>query len=135
MPVFSNKTLVDNSVDPSVSHTFGPASNSNSMAMFADRSPELVAEWPKLSVRTTAATKQAGKASQHVTLTIPVPVESETGCCVDKNAPTVIAMEAKASVVNQSSAAQRKTAVALFRSYVNSQDFEDLVVNGESYWS
>lgn len=135
MPVFTNKTLVDNSVDPSVDHVFGPASNQNSIAMFADRSPERVADWPKLSVRTAQPTKSAGKGTQHVTLTVPVPVEDVSGCCVDKNAPSVIAIEAKASVTTTASATQRKTAVALFRSYVNSQDFEDLVVKLENYWS
>lgn len=135
MPVFTNKTLVDNSVTPSVDHTFGPSSNQNSTAMFADRSPERAADWPKLSIRTASPTKAAGKGGQHVTLTIPIPVEDQAGCCVDKNAPTVVAMEAKASVAVSASAAQRKTAVALFRSYVNSQDFEDLVVKLENYWS
>lgn len=135
MPVFTNKTLVDNSVTPSVDHVFGPQSNQNSTAMFADRSPERVADWPKLSIRTGSPTKAAGKGTQNVVLTVPIPVEDQSGCCVDKNTPTVIAMEAKASVTTTSTADQRKTAVALFRSYVNSQDFEDLVVKLENYWS
>jgi hypothetical protein len=60
-------------------------------------------------------------------------VETIEGCCSDLNAPTVIALEANTTLPVTATAALGLTALSLFRSYVNSSDFEKLFL-GEGYY-
>lgn len=133
MPAFSPITLVDSSTDPSTNHVFEPTNAMNGNALFTNRAPARVADWEKLSVRVSAPTVSAGKGTSESVLTVPVPVEEQESCCVDKNAPTVNAFTVKTSMSIMSTAAQRDTMVALIRSYVNSTQFA-AAVKGESFY-
>lgn len=112
---------------------YNPVSLANGQALYADRTESLAANWSKLSAKSEVPTKAKGKGVVRSSLTIPVPVTDQAGCCVDKDSPTVIALNFDVHVPVNASAAQRTAAIALFRSWVNSATFAELV-NGESFY-
>lgn len=133
MPSIAPIVLVDTTKDPDVNHTFAPISNQNGRALFTDKADQRVANWPKLSAGASAPNNSTGSGKAKVTLTVPVPVESIEGCCSDLNAPTVIALEANTTLPVTAGSGIALTALSLFRSYVNSSDFEKLFM-GETYY-
>lgn len=133
MPAIAPIILVDTSKDPDVNHTFNPTANANGKVLFTDRSPGRAADWLKLSSSTAVASGLTGKMKTVSSLTVPVPVEDQAGCCVDKDGPTVIAFNTDVAVPTGATQAQVDTALSLFRSWVNSTNFADTVAGNAFY--
>lgn len=132
MPTIANVVLTDDSVDPPVDHTYNPASKVEGQTMFVDRSDDRAANWGKLSASASLPTATtAGKSKS--TLTIPVPVTDQTGCCVDKDAPKVIAFNVSTALPSHATDEEADSALAQFRSWVNSDDFASLF-SGENFY-
>lgn len=132
MPQFAALVLKDTSVTPNVDKTYLPTSNGK-QAMFTDRSPEKVLGWPKLSSSVAAATVQRGSSTAESSMTFPILPPQVDGCCVAEDV-TYIAFNTKATVSNQATAAQRASALALFRAWVASPQFAATAF-GESFYA
>lgn len=113
--------------DGTANKIYQPTSLSNGVALFANRDPQRAAEWPKLSASAAPPSRAKGKGSVKSAFTVPVPVSDQDGCCVDKDTPTVIAFNVDVGVPSHATAVQITAALEQFRSWINSETFEDLV--------
>lgn len=131
MPAFAPIVLVDNSPTTPVNHTYQPTSN-GVQALFTDRAPEKVMLWPKLSSKVTAATSANGKSDSVSTLSFPVAPVTEDGCCSIAEL-TYITVEIRAKVSSLATAAERASALAIYRAWVASSAFAATFA-GESFY-
>lgn len=130
MPQVAPITLKDSD---NANVVFNPVSLVSSTALFADQTATRTADWPKLSANPTPPTKSAGKGSMKTTFTVPVPVVDQSGCCVDKDAPSVISFNVSTGLPINTEKAKAEDALALFRSWVNSTTFKDLYLGSGWY--
>lgn len=107
--------------------TFTPTSLSNGVALFTNREAARAADWPKLSASSVPPSRARGKGVVKSAFTVPVPVSDQDGCCVDKDAPTVIAFNLDVGTPAHATAEQITKALEQFRSFIASATFEDLV--------
>lgn len=131
MPAFAPIVLIDKSVTPNVNHTYSPTSNAG-VAIFTDRAPDLVALWPKLSAKVVAATAANKKSDVTSTMSFPIAPAKEDGCCT-LEAVSFNTIETRVKFSNAANAAERASAISLYREWVNSAAFA-AVVGGESFY-
>lgn len=131
MPAFAPFVLKDSSVATPVDHTYSPTSNAG-QALFTDRAKDNVLAWPKLSAQVSAATAASGQSRTRTSMTFPVVPTPVDGCCTI-DAATYIVFDTDVKVSSKSSAAERASALSLFRAWVASTNLGKVVM-GESFY-
>lgn len=119
---------------PAKTYTFVPSSNRNNRAVLVDITTETrVVDQQVISAEITTPTGTSGRSRFRGTLKFPIPVEDQSGCCVDKDAPTAVYANVDVQVSTAASTAQITDSLELFRAWVASDDFAALFA-GQAYY-
>lgn len=114
-------------------HTYVPASFTGAKTVFVDRSATRFSDQSTLTETTRPAAKGNNGHKLDVVLSLPHPVVDQDGCCVDKDAPATSYINTSVLASKHATAAQLDDLIALYRTYVASPAFADLVKGGTNW--
>lgn len=113
--------------------TYTPASFNGTKTVFVDRSQGRFADQSTITETTRPTAKGNNGHKFESTLALPHPVVDQDGCCVDKDAPATSYINTSVLANKVATAAQLDDLIALYRSYVASSAFADLVKGGTNW--
>lgn len=131
MPKLAPRILKD---AEAVDRTYDVSTFDGRKAVFSDKTTQTRFALQSVLTETTRPTAASNNGHKFdATLSYPTPVVDQDGCCVDKDTPPISYINVNALANKHSAAADIDDLIAIFRSYVASSAFADLVKGGSNY--
>lgn len=113
--------------------TYNPASSNGTKSTFTDVQPGRMADWRVLNVTVRPAGKTNAGHLVEILMVRPVPVQDQSGCCVDKDAPSADTIRITTLLSKESNPA-RATALVQALSAVAGDAAIQAVIKGGSFY-
>lgn len=113
--------------------TYQPSMANGRETTFTDTTPGRLADWRVIKVTVRPASAQNGGHFVEALLVRPIPVEDQTGCCVDKDAPPADTIRIQTFLSKAATPAQAGEMVEALVGFAQDTGYQS-VVKGSSYY-